>query len=210
MIEPLSWQEKQVGTKDNIEYIKRELTQEEKFLESLLKVERFYKRYKRVLLGGVAIAVVAVASYLIYETKKERDLRLANEALVEVLRHPQNKEALELLRTRAPGLYTLYLYRRAVEERDVKTLKKLASQEDPVVSDLARYHLAAFAKDHEKLRRYLAIPDGIYRDLGLLESGYLYKKEGRIESGDKELASIPKESVVRPFGSLLRHYGVAR
>ncbi len=197
-----------MGTKENIEYIKEELSSEEKFLESVIKAEKFFKKYKKPLLAIGAVLVLFIVGYSGYELKKEHDQKVANEALAKLLANPEDHKALETLRQKSPKLFTLYSYKVAVEKKDKKALEALASSSDPIVSDLARYHLALLKKSDHDLGIYAGDKEAILRDLALLDEAYLLYGKKQSTKAHEELSKIDTKSPAAPFALLLGHYGV--
>ena len=197
-----------MGTKENIEYIKQELSNEEKLLESVIKLEKFYKKYKKALIGAfLALAIFAVG-YMGYAWKKEQDLQASNQAFEKLLANPEDKEALQTLKSANPKLYALYLYHKAMQTKDVKLFQQLAASDDPVLSDLAKYHLAVLQKDQKSLEKYTMQKDALLKEMAMLDDGYLLMKDGQIAQAKRNLANVPKESPAYPYALLLKHYGV--
>ena len=197
-----------MGAKENLEYIKEELSNEEKFLESMIKAENFYKKYKKAIKIGVVALVLAVAAYLGYEWKVNADLRASNEAFERLMQNPQDKEALETLKAKNEKLYMLYLYKQALSKKDVKALEEIARSGLPVLSDLAEYHAAAIKKEEPKLYSYGLKKSAIMKEMALLDDGYLNMKERKIEVAKERMEGIPQESAAYPFAKLLAHYGL--
>ena len=198
-----------MSTKENIDYIKQELSNEEKLLESVIKAEKFYKKNKKwILILAMLVVLFGVGTFL-YDMKKERDLLQSNEAYSQLLQNPSNEEALKKLQSLNPRLYRLFLYQRAIKRKDIKTLKQIALSDDPVLKELAGYHVAVITKDRHKIEEYLG-KGVILKDLARLEDAYELFKNGDISSGRSQLLLIDKNSEAKPFAILLKHYGVAK
>ncbi|MRI58195.1 MAG: hypothetical protein C6H99_01670 [Epsilonproteobacteria bacterium] len=197
-----------MSTKENLEYIKQELSNDEKLLESVIKAEKFYKKYHKHFKIALIALIVGTLGYLGYEWKKEADLRASNEAYMKLMSDPKNKEALKILESKNEKLYMLYLYRQAFQEQDQKTLEKIAQKQMPVLSDLASYHLAALKKDEAKLYGYGSRPEAILKEMALLDDGYLNMKSGKVDIAHQRLGQIGQDSLAYPFARLLAHYGV--
>ena len=54
-----------MAIKDDIDSIKEELNTQEQFLENIIKSERFFKKYKKIIIGAVVLGIVGSAGYYI-------------------------------------------------------------------------------------------------------------------------------------------------
>jgi len=197
-----------LSTKENLEYIKQELDKEEKFLESLLKAERFYKKYKKPILGALGVLGLGILGYIGYEYKVEQDLKVSNLAYLKLLQNPNDKEALETLKSKNEKLYTLYLYHQGVNNKDRKLLEEVKNKEIPILPNLALYHLKVLDKDEQGIYNYSIEPKSIFKELALVEDGYLLMKNGNIALARERLKQLPNTSLTYPLSLLLQHYGV--
>ncbi|BCD67826.1 tetratricopeptide repeat protein [Nitratiruptor sp. YY09-18] len=196
-----------MSTKENIEYIKQELSSDEKLLESLLKAERFLKKYKKPLLAVVIIAIVGIVGYSGYEWKKEYDLSEANKIYEHLLANPNDLQSLVKLKEKSPKLWALYLYSQAAKQKDIKALQALSKIDDPIISDLASYHLAAAKAKREDIHNY-TLSHEILKDFALLDEAYLLFKEGKISQAKQRLAQVQDEKVKGLYVKLFNHYGI--
>ncbi len=196
-----------MGTKENIEYIKNELNSEEKLLESVIRAEKFFKRYKKPIVVGVGVAIAALLVYFGYEWKKEHDIQKANLAYTRLLKNPQDKAALKELQSSSNRLYTLYLYQRALVGKDMKRLQEVANSHDPILSDLANYHIAVLKKDQNSLERY-ASNQSLLKEMALLEEAYLLMSKNKVKMARSKLDAIPANSEALIYAKMLKHYGV--
>ncbi len=196
-----------LGTKENIDFIKQELSSEEKFLESVIKLEKYYKKYKNLLIGLLVFVILAGVGYMGYEWKKQADLEASNLAFEKLLANPADKEALKVLQQKNPRLYQLFLYRQALQTKDKKILENLAKSEDPILSDLAKYHLAVLNKDERALQNYSMQKEALLKEMAILDDGYLLMKSEKIDDARRRLSNIAKESSAYPYALLLKHYG---
>lgn len=194
-------------TKENIEFIKKELDSEEKLLESVIRVEKFYKRYKKPIIVGVGVAIVATILYFGYEWKKEYDIQKANIAYNRLLQNPQDKSALDELRSTDKRLYTLYLYQKALSSEDLKAFEQVAASDDPILADLANYHIAVLQKDQKRLDSY-ASDETLLKEMALLDEAYLLMKSGELQKAKSKLDAVPQNSEAFLYAKMLKHYGV--
>jgi len=196
-----------VSIKEQMEFAKEELTQDEKLLAGLIKAERFYKRNKMLILGIVGIVVVGGVGYGLMDYMKERRLLNANEAFLALQADPNDAAALKRLKEENPALAALFEVREAIAAGDTAALKKLADAKDPVVADLAAYHAAAYDRDEKKLQAYRMKSGVLLKDFALLDEAYLLVEAGKIEEAHDRLAMIPDGSPLKPAATMLAHYG---
>ena len=62
-----------MAIKDDIDSIKEELNTQEQFLENIIKSERFFKKYKKIIIAIAVLGVVSTAGYYINGVLKEKD-----------------------------------------------------------------------------------------------------------------------------------------
>ncbi|WP_353662999.1 hypothetical protein [Hydrogenimonas sp. SS33] len=198
-----------MSIKEQVEYAKEELTQDEKLLAGLIRIERFYKRNKMLILGLAAVVVVGGIGYGVMGYLKELKLEAANTAYLQLQAKPSDKKALEILRKENPALARLVTLKRAVAEGDVKTLKELEKSPDSVVADLAAYHVAALERDDSALNAYRLTSDALLKDYAAFDEAYVQMEKGNIAKGHELLSLIREDSPLKPVAKMLAHYGIA-
>jgi hypothetical protein len=199
-----------VGIKEQIDFAKDELTQDEKLLAGLIKAERFYKRNKTLILGIAGVVVAGALGYAAMDYMENRRLMAANEALLQWQANPDDIQALQKLREKNPKLAALVALNAAVRKQDAQALAELASQKDPLVSDLAKYHAAALKSDRKALENYALQSGALLKEMAIFDDAYLLLASGEIEKGKARLAEIPENSPLHDFVTMLEHYGGAR
>ena len=70
-----------MSIKDDVNYIKNELSSEEKFLESFVKTERFFKKYKKLIVVLIITVIVGSIAFFVKTKLDEKNLYEANIAL---------------------------------------------------------------------------------------------------------------------------------
>ena len=104
-----------MSIKDDVNYIKNELSSEEKFLESFVKTERFFKKYKKLIFGLIILAIVGSVVFLVKTKLDEKNLYEANIALSNFLENG-NQNSLNQLKEKNRDLYEIALYLDAKNE----------------------------------------------------------------------------------------------
>ena len=194
-----------MSIKNDIEMIKEELTSEEKFFEKSVITERFIKKYKNMLIGGVVAIVVFVGANIAYESNQESTALAANEALNELLVNGSDDQALLRLQALNPSLHDAYVYSQAIVNKDLESLQKLQDSESSVISDLATYESAQSIAD---LDAYALEQGSIYKDLAQVQSAIILINDGKIDNAHEKLLLISENSSLYQTAKALLHYGV--
>ncbi len=196
-----------MSLKENIEMVKEELNSEEKFFESAVKAERFWEKYKTLIVAGVVGVIAVVVISAINDAQNESDAVASNKALAQLQSGPDSAAEAELAALN-PKLLNAWKLSTAVAANDTAALETLQASDDAIVSDLAAYELAALQSDAVKLQRYASSQKAIYKDLATLESALLLIKENQTEQAHQKLSLISPESPLYKVAKSLMHYGV--
>jgi hypothetical protein len=188
--------------------VKDELNSEEKFFEKAVMTEKFVKKYKNIMIGGVVVVVIAVAANMFYTFNESENIKEANIALAELNKDPNSVSTKSKLKSLSKELYDVWSYSQAIANSDLKALEELKSSKTIIVSDLAKYELASASADQSKLSKYTMKQNAIYKDLALVQNAILYMDKGEIQKAHQELRKVPQESNLNRVVTALMHYGV--
>ncbi|WP_458701106.1 hypothetical protein ACKGJI_03150 [Sulfurospirillum sp. 1307] len=189
-----------MGLKDNLDAVKKEIGTEEQFLESIIKSERFFKKYKKIIIAVVVVLFVGGSGYAISDYLNNKRLDESNKAYLQLKSNPNDKEALNSLKSKNERLYNFYRFEVAILNKDKKVLAELASYtKDPVISDLANYELASI--DGKKIEKSVLL-NGFVN----LQNGYNLLKEDKIKEAKLEFAKISLNSPLKNIAKNLEHY----
>jgi len=197
-----------VSIKEQVDFVKEELTQDEKLLEGLIKVERFYKRNKIAILALSVTLVLGGIGYSVMEYINKQKLLTANSALLKLQNNPSDTKALQVLKDNNPTLANLYLLKEATLNGDIKTLEELVKSKDKTISDLALYHMAVFKESLSQVKDYRLKSTSLLKDLALFDEAYMLLKSGKVQEAKNVLALIPETSSVKAVAKMLNHYGI--
>ena len=197
-----------MSLKENIDMVKEELNQEEKFFESAVRTERFVKKYKTPLLSVVVAVIVLLVGNSLYEANLSQKISKSNAAYLTLINSPSDVEAAKVLEDNNPGLYEAWQLKIALESSDEKSLEALKASSSDVVADLASYQLAALKKDKGALNEYALNQDAILKDMAILDEAVLLMKEGKTAEAKERLKLIDEDSSFKKMVALLQHYGV--
>ena len=188
--------------------VKEELTSEEKFFEKAVVTEKFVKKYKNLMIGGVVAIVLVVAGDIIYTANKQSTIENANAAVAQLQKNPNNQAQLTKLKSLSPALHDLWIYSQAVSNNDRAALMKLKDSKAPFIADLASYEIAQDSKSLSKLEQYTERQDAIYADLARIQSAIILMNEKKIKESHELLSMININSPLSQVAKSLMHYGV--
>jgi hypothetical protein len=191
-----------------MDMVKEELNSEEKFFEKAVITERFVKKYRNAIIGSFAAVVVVAAANIAYDVNKQNKIDSANQAFIELSKDANNSDALAKLKSLSPNLHDVWLYSKAVADKDLAALEKLKDSKAMVVGDLASYEIAQNTKDAAKLDAYALEQNAVYKDLAQVQSAVLLINEGKIEAAHQKLSLIGEQSPLNNVAKALLHYGV--
>jgi len=186
-----------VSIQDDVKYVKRELSGDEKILESAFKIEEIYKKYKFVIWGVVAALILSFAGKTAMDAMHEAKLAEANQAFLTLQAKPDDSQALQTLKEKNPALFELFSYAEAVKKKDVKALNSLAGSSNAVIADSSKYAAATLENKSSDSK--------LYKELALLEEAYLSIKAGDVKSARSKLELIDERSSFSMLASLLKH-----
>lgn len=193
-----------MSIKDNVDFVKEELSSEEKFLESFVKVERFYKKYKLIIIAAVVIIVGGTIGYYVSKHFQNETKLEANIAFNKVLENPNDKAALDTLKEKNEQLFQVAKFIQATEEGtsadiQVKFLKELTD-----------YQKALEAKNVEQLNTLSMNNDFLLKEFAIFNKALIQTNEGKYEDAKATLQLIPADSKVNDLVNVLKHYLVTK
>ena len=186
-----------MSIKDDVNYVKKELSGDEKILESAFKIEELYKKYKFVIWGIVAALILAFAGKTAMDAMHEAKLAEANQAFLTLQTKADDTQALQTLKEKNPALFELFTYAQAVKNKDVKTLNTLVGSSNEVIADSSKYVAATLENKSSDSK--------LYKEMALLEGAYLDIKAGDTKSAKAKLELIDERSSLSMLASLLMH-----
>ena len=185
--------------KSGLQEVKQELSSDEKLLEQAFQLERFFKKYKMLIITGVTLLLLAFIGYKVNAYLQEKRLESANSALLTLQKDPSNKEALATLKESNPKLYALYSYSTEVNSAKRELLQNVP-KETNFLKDVINYHKSVLEKKPQE--------SIYYKNLVLIQKAYLFIQKGKKEEAKNILARVPKNSQLAPVARLLKHYTI--
>jgi len=181
----------------NIADVKKELSGDEKILESAFKIETVYKKHKLKLWILVIALVLYFGGYAAQEAFNASRISKANEAFIALQNDSKDKKALELLQDNNPTLAALYSYTQAVKNQDAEALLKLSENKNDVISDISRYAYDSLSKKPSKSE--------LYKEMAIFQEAYLAIKAGDTKTAKTKLELIDERSPLAGMTGYLKH-----
>ena len=193
-----------MSIKDNISFVKEELNTEEKFLESFVKVERFYKKYKSIIIGTAAVIVIAVvgttANNYINKSNKEQ----ANTAFNKLLANPDDAVSLVVLKEKNRKLFEVAMYLKAKKEGKATNISV------DFLKELSDYDKALQDNDLDKLNQVLMKSNFLLKEYAIFSKALIQAQNKKYSDAKETLKLIPKESKIKDLVLMLEHYLITK
>ncbi len=181
----------------NIADVKKELSSDEKVLESAFKLETLYKKHKVKIWVVVVALVVFFGGKAIQESLHEAKLAKANEAFLVLQKKPTDEAAFKTLEENNPALLELFFYAQAAKNHDIKTLHKLAESKNAVLSDASQYTAGVLSKK--------PVDSTLYKEMALFEEAYAAIGAGDTKTAKAKLDMIDERSALAVITKFLKH-----
>jgi len=190
-------QESYVGIKDDVNYVKRELSGDEKVLESAFKLESLYKKYKFQLWGVIVVLILLFGGKAVISALHEAKLEKANGAFLTLQNNSEDANALKVLQENNPALLELYTYAQAAKNEDTKTLESLRESSNSVIADASGYTAGVLNKK--------PVDSKLYKEMVLFEEAYLAILAGDVKTAQNKLELIDDRSSLSVIREFLMH-----
>jgi len=190
----------ELGIKENLDAVKKEIGTEEQFLEGIIKGERFFKKYKKVIIISLSLIVVVSMGYAVINFLNNKRIEESNKAYLALVKNPNDKEALSTLKEKNERLYNFYRFKLAIDKSDKNLLKELENYSiDFIISDLSSYELAGL--ENKTVEKSLLLKEFVY-----LQNGFIKLKNNNIGAAKEQFVKIGFNSPLESIIKNLEHY----
>lgn len=185
-----------MSLKENIDYMKTELTAQEQFLENFVKAEKIFKKYKTLIFGALLAIVVLIIAMIGYDYMDEQKKVKANVALNEFLADTNNQQALDTLKANNKNLYEI-----AMHIKDENHIPDIA-----IFKEIAMFQNAVKNGDTKTIDSLLSNNNFLFKDYALVIKALQAIKADDMKSAEQAVKMLPKDSVSSDLANLLEHY----
>lgn len=192
-----------MSIKDDVNYIKNELSSEEKFLESFVKTERFFKKYKKLIVVLIITVIVGSIAFLVKTKLDEKNLYEANIALSNFLENG-NQNSLKQLKEKNRDLYEIALY------LDAKNEFKNADINLKYLKELLDFQVALLNSNQSELDLVSKKADFLLKDYAIFNQALILVNNQKYAEAREILGKISQDSRAFELATLLKHYLVTK
>ena len=185
-----------MSLKENIDYIKEEVSAQETFMEKTFKLEQFYKKYKVLILGSVTLVIVSFIGSSAINYQKEQNRIKDNQSFNILLENPKDKDALSYLKSNNKKLYEIILYMNdKSKNNDLEFFK-----------ELSEYSQAIKSENIDKLASVSQKQNFLLKDFAIFNKALLQAKNGNFQDAKESIKLISTKSSVASLSNMLEHY----
>lgn len=185
-----------MSLKEDVEYIKKEISAEESYMENFFKVEKFFKKYKKLLVASVVILFIAVVGYYVSAYLTQKNTLQANIAFNTLLKNPNDTEALAVLQVKNPKLYEIYQY-------NLDTTKDTKVE---FFKELVQYTNAIKENSIEKIDEVTQEQKFLLKDFAILNKAVIQAQNSQYDEARESIKLIDNKSEVSPLAKILEHF----
>ncbi|OCS28118.1 hypothetical protein CFV33872_03870 [Campylobacter fetus subsp. venerealis CCUG 33872] len=183
-----------MAIKDDLNYIKTEISSQEQFFRKCDKKRKIHKKNKKIIIAIVAVAVAALIAYAVLDQIKSSNITESNQAYAALLSNPNDKEAKQTLMQKNPSLFALYAIKTAYDSNNTEILDEATNLTiDPLLKQILQN-----AKGESG--------DGLLSTYNSLVKGYELLAENKLSEAKIEFSKIPSNSPLEPVAKNLEHY----
>ena len=194
-----------MSLKENLKLVKEEILEQESFLEGIFKLGIYYKRYKKIILSVVAVAVaygvfVGVSSYYQNQTTIK-----ANEAFNKLIKNYDDKDAKEFLQKNAKDLYDIAVFNQA--KKDAKQdITPLANSNVWFIKQLAKYDKAIKNANSSEIDALIAQRDFVLKDVAIMNKALIQIKHKKYKKAKNTLEFLSEEASKSEMAIVIKHF----
>jgi len=185
-----------MSLKEDVNYIKKEISTEESYMESVFKIEKTWKKYKTSIIGLTTVIIISVIGFYVSQYFKEQNKIQANIAFNDLLKNPNNQEAIAILKAKNPKLYEIAQYK----FNDTKII------DAEFFKELALYTKAINEQNIDSINSVTQKQEFILKDFALFNKALIQAKEAKFTDAKETLKLIDSKSEVSPMAKMLEHF----
>ena len=190
--------------------IKESLINQEKFLLGFVQSEKIFRKHKMKIIFIIIALIAGVIGYKIKSNMDENNLIASNKAYGLLLKNPDDKKSLEILKNTNEKLYTAYQVSLALQKDDVNELLLLRENADENFKNLIDYKIASLREDAKLLEAYSLKQGSSLKEFAILQLIYKLIEQGKYQDAKDKLVNISATSNLNQYAQILNHFLVTK
>lgn len=191
-----------MSLKENLDFVKQEISSEEKFFENFFKIEKFYNKYKIVII----VSIIGILGYFIgngvLSYIKEQDNIASNIAYNKLLKEPNDQKSIAILKDKNKILLDLAIYK----------IKKDTTQTNNIIylKQIALFNKAIKNNDIKVLDSLILNQDFLLREYALFNKALILIMNKNYSKAKQTIKLIKKDTQLKPLINALEHFLVTK
>ncbi len=190
--------------------IKESLINQERFLLGFVQIEKIYKKHKMKIIFIIIALIAGLIGYKIKGSMDESNLIASNKAYNLLLKNPDDKESLEILKSKNEKLYNIYQVSMALKTNDINELNLLKTNAEDNFKDIINYRLASIKEDTALLEAYSLKQGSLLKEFAMLQLVYKLIEEGKYQDAKDKLVNISATSKLNQYAQILNHFLITK
>ncbi|RLA78574.1 MAG: hypothetical protein DRG78_14785, partial [Epsilonproteobacteria bacterium] len=189
-----------MSLKEDINYIKEEISTEESFMEKFFKTEQFYKKYKNIIIGGISVIIIAIVGFYISGYITEQNKIESNKAFNILLEDSTNANAIAVLKERNPKLLEVVNFtKNGTTNTDIEFLK-----------ELSLYSSAMKENNIDKISSVSQNQNFLLKDFAMFNKALIQTENQKYLDAKETLKQIPESSDIAALSKMLAHFLITK
>lgn len=191
-----------MSVKNNFQAIKEEISNDEKMLEGVFRIESFIRKYKFIFVVLGICFLIWLGYIWSKDYFKEQNAIASTQLMEEIQKDFSNTQAWNDLQEKNYALYEILSFSQAIKQSDSKKLEELSKSKNLFIAHYASYEVSTLNKNFA-LNNY-----GSFNSLALLQEGFLASQEKNRSLALKKFSEIQSDSDLKDFANRIGHYGL--
>lgn len=187
-----------MSLKENVSYIKDEISTEEQFFENFFKIEKFYKKYKKIIFITSVLLILGVVGFSVKNYIDQENTITANNAYSKIMIDNNDKVSLDELKNANAKLYNIALFQMSKD--------KITASNVEFVEDIATYNRAVAKGDLAALDGMIMKQDFLLKDFAVLSKSLILIEKKEYKKAKETISRIDEKSRVLPLANMIKHF----
>lgn len=188
---------------EEVKQFKKDLSNDEKMLESAFRIEVFLKKYYRVILGLVGVVLVYFAWIAILDYQEEKRAQRVTEIFDQIQSKGLNEDLLEKMKKEGGEAYDFVALSWAIQEGKAEELERLKQSSNSFIAQYAGYELGSIKQNFQADKKH-----GEFANLIFLQEGYQLMMDKKRKEALEKLDAIELTSPLKEWALRIGHYGI--